>query len=101
MMKALPSDMEMAEVGVFEVADYFDHIKKVGSYDSWVVQHEWDVNWEDEDSFEPKQLSNRALDKLIELIIHTVVVAEGGGDEEQALTKKRVDRYRKDRHQRK
>ena len=96
MMKALPTDMELVEAGCEDVSSFFAQLsKQKGAYEAWAAQHAWDVDWED-DLYEPKQVCSRAFEFALELLEHAVVTSEGGVADGSALTRKRVERFRRE-----
>ena len=95
--------LELAMEGADDVPEFFAAMKKKGAYRQWVAEHQWEVDWEDDD-YEPKLFSHLALDCLMELIIFAVIEFEkncllGSTTKEKdpyVLTKKRVERFRRE-----
>ena len=100
LMKALPTDVELSELGHENAGALFAEMKldRPHEYKAWVADHRapWDCDWSDTE-WEPKQQPHRALAHLIEILAH-MVEAKTGGDvgnlEPSQLKKKSVEKFK-------
>jgi len=110
MMKSLPTDMELGYAGFEDAGSFFAELgKKPEVLRQWRDEHrsDWDVDWEDDD-YDPRQPSHRALSHLLELIVYQVETYLAGGgpkggeppptfDPCAPLTTRKIDKWYKSR----
>jgi len=110
MMKSLPTDMELGYAGFEDAGSFFAELgKKPEVLRQWRDEHrsDWDVDWEDDD-YDPRQPSHRALSHLLELIVYQVEIYLAGGgpkggdppptfDPCAPLTTRKIDKWYKSR----